>query len=122
MKNPGIIFLAVLFSGVIIVSSSCSTKSESVYGNLNVKVLDTLGNPVSGALIYLAKEYQHLNSSAALRTGWTDNTGNAKFTELAPGYYWYGAQYYVDGGAVQVYSGVDEYVILVLNSQEHPKK
>ena len=123
MKRPVVLILAVLVAGSMMLSSSCSSKNElEQFGNLNVQALDSLGNPVVGTLILLSKKLQDLNGNSAIRTGWTDASGNAKFTELNPGFYWYGAQHYKDGGAVQVYSGNDYYVILVLNSPGNRKK
>ena len=90
---------------------SCSSKNE-VWGSLTVTVKDHQGQPIVNELVSLATSLENLNKKVYLKTGYTDANGAIMFRELAPQYYYYKTDDYKGIGADDVFSTIDQYVIL----------
>ena len=118
--RSGAIAFVVLISTMIFFAS-CN-KSDPTVGNLHITIIDTTGNPVSSVMAHLSTDKTSILNAVYSNTGWTDGSGNVRFQDLTPGYYWYGVPGWQDIGAVQVYAGIDQYVYLYLNSPVLPKK
>lgn len=118
-KTIGVLF-SLAFLSTMVFFPSCNTKDPTV-GNLHLTVIDSLGNPVPAVLAAISTSRQNEVQGIYSNTGWTDNSGNVKFFDLLPGYYWYGVPGWKNFGAVQVYAGIDQYVYLLLNAPfTHP--
>jgi hypothetical protein len=98
--------------------TSCNTK-DATTGNLHLTVIDSLGAPLSSMMAAIATSRQNEIQGIYSNTGWTDASGNVKFMDLLPGYYWYGVPGWKNYGAVEVYAGLDQYVFLMLNIPIH---
>jgi hypothetical protein len=97
---------------------SCNTK-DATTGNLHLTVIDSVGTPLTSMLVAIATSRQNELEGTYSNTGWTDGAGYVTFINLMPGYYWYGAPGWKNYGAVEVYAGLDQYVILTLNVPVH---
>jgi hypothetical protein len=96
----------ILFCGIM-VTPSCKTE-DPTFGTLTITVFD----PATGAVmpnlkINIAKSLAELQSGTFFRSSWTDSKGQVYFGDLAPAYYYYGADGFDDFGALQIYAGND---------------
>jgi hypothetical protein len=111
----------ILFSGLIL-TPSC-TVTDPTFGTLTVTVYD----PVTGIIVadeevYLATSLDNLKAGIYLKTGWTGSKGSIYFGDLPPAFYYFDTARWEDYGAAQVYAGIDQYVILYVNTPAAPKK
>jgi len=123
MKRTIPVFLAlILLSGASFLLS-CKGKVATT-GTLSITAM-TKDGILSGAAqpaIYLATSKANLDNKIYERSGWLDAHGSIIFRELSPKLYWYRVEGWDDFGASQVYNGIDESVILWLNTPSSPKK
>ena len=123
MKRSFAVFLALILLFGAFFFPSCKGK-EATVGTLSITVRTSTGvvstaNPVA---IYLATSKDNLDNKVYVATGWLSGNGSYIFRDLAPRFYWYQADGWNDYGATDVYAGIDESVILWLNSPSSSKK
>jgi hypothetical protein len=111
-----IIFINSIALFLLLLVSSCGKETVATVGNLHVYVINAQGEPMVGSEVLLANTWNNETQGLTVTTGWTDAQGKVSFLDLAPNYYWYGVRGWKDYGAIQVYSGLDQYVYLQVNS------
>jgi hypothetical protein len=114
------IVLAILCGFLVL--TSCAKEDVATVGNLHVTIVDVNGQPITGVEVLLSSNLLNQYQGVILFSGWTDDSGRVNFNDLNPEYYWYGVRAWKDFGAVMVYSGLDTYVELQLNSPVNKKK
>jgi len=123
MKSPIRFFLSVIFLSGVFFLFSCKGK-EATTGTLSITAMTTNGvlptNPP--VTIYLATSKSNLDNKIYVSTGYLNSGGSIIFRDLLPKYYWYKVEGWDDYGASDVYAGIDESVILWLNSPSSPTK
>lgn len=107
----------LLFFASIVMLPSCST-DEATVGILVIKVMDTNGDVIVGEQVYLATSYQNLKAGNYIGNLWTDQDGEVLFMDLPPAFFWYDTENWEDYGAVQVYAGIEHFVILWVNTPQ----
>jgi hypothetical protein len=107
--------LAILVTAGLLITPSCTTEDPTT-GILVITVMNEFGELIVGEEVFLATSYQNLKNKIYVVSAWTDDTGEAFFANLAPGYYWYDTANWEDYGATQVYAGIEHYVILWVNT------
>ncbi|MFH1297888.1 MAG: hypothetical protein ABIJ04_11570 [Bacteroidota bacterium] len=117
MKKWFVLLSGILLFASIVMLPSCSSE-EATVGILVIKVMDTNGNVVVGEQVYLATSYQNLQTGNYIGNKWTDQNGEVLFMDLTPIYYWYDTEHWEDYGAVQVYAGIEHFVILWVNTPQ----
>lgn len=117
MKRSIQLFLALILVSGAFFFISCKEKVATT-GSLSVTAM-TKDGVLSGATqlpIFLATSKANLDNKVYERSGWLDANGSIIFRELQPKLYWYKVEGWEDIGGSQVYNGIDESVILWLNT------
>ncbi|MBN1199132.1 MAG: hypothetical protein JXA23_07255 [Bacteroidales bacterium] len=117
MKKLFIILSGFLFFATSVMLPSCSSE-EATVGLLVIRVMDSNGNLLVGEQVYLATSYENLKAGNYITNQWTDEDGEVLFLNLPPIYYWYDTEHWEDYGAVQVWAGIEQYVILWVNTPQ----
>jgi hypothetical protein len=121
MKRKIPVFLVLILISGTFLFISCSDKAPIV-GNLTVTAKTTsTGVSLTDTPIYLATSKDDLDNQISVIYSTLDANGSRQFRDLAPKYYWYKVQGWDDIGAVEVFAGTDESVILYLNSPSSKK-
>ena len=115
MKRKFPLFLILMLISGVFLFTSCKDKSPIV-GNLTVTAKKTATSLLSSMPIYLATSKENLDNGVYAVTGYLNANGSCQFRDLVPKYYWYRVEGYSDYGASEVYPGIDESVIIFLNS------
>lgn len=110
-----LLFTLLLLSGIVF-SPGCK-KTEATTGTISVYVLDFFsGFPMVNEKVYIATSYSNLQQGIYFATAWTDFNGRAFFGEITPGIYYYDTYSWQDWGAVRAFAGIDQYVVLYVNT------
>ena len=121
MKRKFSVFLALILISGTFLFISCKDKAPIV-GNLTVTAKTTsTGVSLMDTPIYLATSKEDLDNQVYAINSTLDANGIRQFRDLVPKYYWYKVQGWDDIGAVEVFAGTDESVIIYLNSPSSKK-
>lgn len=121
MKRKFPVFLILLLLSGAFLFTACKDKAPTV-GNLTVTARTTNATIVANTGIFLATSKDNLDNQVNIIYGTLNSTGSFQFRDLIPQYYYYRVQGYSDIGASEVFAGVDESVIIYLNSPSSSKK
>jgi hypothetical protein len=117
MKRKKAIFLALIMLSCISILYSCAGK-VSTTGTLSITAVTKDGPPTDTVPIpvYLSISKEKLDKQVYVASGYLNTSGSIIFRELAPKYYWYRVGGWNNYGASEVVNGLDESVILWLNT------
>jgi len=117
MKRQIIAFLALILITGSFIFSSCAGKVATT-GTLTVTAMskDSTFTTPKAVAIYLATSKYNLDNHVYAATGYLNTSGSNIFRDLLPKNYWYKVEGWDDCGAIEVFAGLDESVILWLNT------
>jgi hypothetical protein len=121
MKRKFKVFLALLFFSGAFFFFSCAGK-QATTGTLTIIAMAKDSIIPANTPIYLATSKANLDNNIYASSGWLDANASKIFRDLSPKYYWYRVQGWDDCGASEVFAGIDETVILWLNSPSSARK
>jgi hypothetical protein len=100
---------------------SCTGK-EATTGTLTIVAQAKDSIIPANTPIYLASSKANLDNKVYAASGWLDANSSKIFRDLTPNYYWYRIGGWDNYGASEVLAGVDETVILWVNTPTQPGK
>jgi hypothetical protein len=123
MKRTIKVFLALLLFSSAFLFFSCAGK-QATTGTLTVIVMgkDSIIPTNETTPIYLASSKANLDNKIYAASGWLDANSSKIFRNLTPNYYWYRIGGWDNYGASEVFAGIDETVILWVNTPTPPGK
>jgi hypothetical protein len=114
-KSFFLIFSTLTFCGLILFAG-CNSKNATT-GTITITVLDYRTNlPIPNELVYIATGYNNLKNHVWINSIYTDVNGKAFFHDLSPIVIFYDTEHWENYGAIQVYAGIDQSVILYVNT------
>jgi hypothetical protein len=120
MKNTFRIFFALLVFSSAFFFISCAGK-QATTGTLTIIALAKDSIIPANTPIHLASSKENLDNKIYVASGWLDSNASKIFRDLAPKYYWFRVEGWDNYGASEVFAGVDETVILWLNTPINPE-
>jgi hypothetical protein len=122
MKRSFQTFLVLILLSGAFYFSSCKGK-DATTGTLSITAMTSTGavSTTTPVGIHLATSKANLDNNVYVATGWLNANGSYIFRDLTPKFYWYNVDGWNDYGASDVYAGIDESVILWLNSPSSSK-
>jgi hypothetical protein len=121
MKRRFSVFLVFILLSSAFFLFSCAGK-QATTGTLTVIAMAKDSIIPANTPIYLASSKENLDNKIYAASGWLDANASKIFRDLAPKYYWYRIEGWDNYGASEVFAGVDETVILWVNSPSPSKK
>ena len=115
MKRKFPVFLLLILISGAFLFTSCKDKT-AIVGNLTITAKTIASAVMSTIPIYLATSKENLDNGVYAMTGYLDVNGICQFRDLKPKYYWYRVEGWSDYGASEVFPGIDESVVIYLNS------
>ena len=107
---------------ILSVNTGCSSKNPT-NGTILIKVIDYKTNlVVPNELVYIALSYDNLKNHIWLNSLYTDVNGKVFFHDLNPVTIYYDTEHWENYGAAQIYAGIDESVILYVDTPIQKKR
>ena len=121
MKRTIRAFLALIMISSAFFFISCTGK-EATTGTLTIVAQAKDSIIPANTPIYFASSKANLDNKVYAASGWLDANSSKIFRDLTPNYYWYRIGGWDNYGASEVLAGVDETVILWVNTPTQPGK